>query len=55
MSGTKQPSCCAQARPKRVPNKETVEALRQSRDRVGLKEYASVEEMKADLEREELS
>ena len=55
MSGTKQLSCCAQARSKKIPNKETVEALRESRDRVGLKEYASVEEIKADLEREELS
>lgn len=34
----------------RVPNKETIEALRQSRDGVDLEESASLEEFKAAFE-----
>ena len=33
----------------RIPNAETIEALRQARDREGLTEYASLEELKAAL------
>ncbi len=39
--------------PGKVPNKETVEALRQSRDGVDLEEYASFEEFKAAFEQGE--
>ena len=33
----------------RIPNDETIEALRQARDRVGLDEYSSLDDLKAEL------
>ena len=33
----------------RIPNDETIEALRQARDREGLEEYSSLEDLKAEL------
>ena len=34
----------------RIPNDETIEALRQARDREGLEEYSSLEDLKAELD-----
>ena len=50
MADRKIPACCAGQSPVRVPNRETVEALRQSRDGKGLQEYASLEDLKAEFE-----
>ena len=33
----------------RIPNDETIEALRQARDREGLEEYSSLDDLKAEL------
>ncbi len=49
MPGSKSSARCTHPRCG-VPNKETVEALRQSRDSVDLEEYASLEELKAAFE-----
>ena len=34
----------------RIPNDETIEALRQARDREDLNEYSSLEDLKAELD-----
>ena len=34
----------------RIPNDETIAAMRQARDREGLDEYSSLEDMKAELD-----
>ena len=36
--------------PVRIPNTETLQALRQARDREGLSEYSSLEELRAKFE-----
>ena len=50
MSSQKPPAGRAQSSSKRIPNKETVEALRQARDGKDLEEYASLDELKAALD-----
>ena len=50
MSGKKAPLRRSQPLPARVPNRETVEALRQSRDGEGLEEHATLEDLKAALD-----
>ena len=49
MSARKTPARREQP-PAKVPNKETVEALRQARSGEGLTEYTSLEELKAEFE-----
>ena len=39
----------------RIPNAETVRALKDARDGVGLTEYASLEELKAEIDRPHVS
>lgn len=53
MPGSKRSTRCAYPRcgvPNGVPNKETLEALREAREGRNVKEYSSIEELKAEFE-----
>ena len=50
MSGRKRCEACDQLGAARVPNRETLAALREARDGKNLERYASLEEMKAAFE-----
>ena len=50
MSSQKPPAGRAQWSSKGIPNRETVEALRQSRDGKDLEEYASLDDLKAEFD-----
>ena len=52
MSGCKRCKACAQLGAARVPNEETLEAVREAREGKNLETYASLEEMKAAFEQD---